>query len=122
MFKDTRAFSGFSVGDLEAARRFYGETLGLSVSDGPMGTLALHIAGGQDIFVYAKEDHQPATFTILNFPVDDVDAAVDQLRAAGVTIETLPDVDDKGIMRQGGLAIAWFKDPAGNWLAVLQQS
>ena len=126
MFTNTRAYGGFSVADIEAARAFYGETLGLRVSDSPMGMLLLEIAGGNGTIVYPKDDHVPATFTILNFPVDDVDAAVDELVAKGVVFESYEGMtDEKGIAR--GLAagrgpdIAWFKDPAGNILSVLHE-
>jgi catechol 2,3-dioxygenase-like lactoylglutathione lyase family enzyme len=123
MFEDTKAFSGFSVDDLARARAFYGETLGLRVSE-DNGMLTLHIAGGRDTLVYPKADHQPATFTILNFPVDDIDSAVDELARRGVEFEryagTPMATDDKGIFRGGGPLIAWFKDPAGNVLSVLQ--
>jgi catechol 2,3-dioxygenase-like lactoylglutathione lyase family enzyme len=122
MFEDTKAFSGFSVDDIPRARRFYGDTLGLRVSE-ENGLLQLHIAGDRDVLVYPKEDHTPATFTILNFPVDDVEAAVDQLAARGVRFERYEGVeqDDRGIFRGEGPLIAWFKDPAGNILSVLQQ-
>jgi catechol 2,3-dioxygenase-like lactoylglutathione lyase family enzyme len=122
MFENTKAFSGFSVDDIPKARRFYGDTLGLRVSE-ENGLLQLHIAGDRDVLVYPKEDHTPATFTILNFPVDDVEAAVDQLAARGVRFERYEGVeqDDKGIFRGEGPLIAWFKDPAGNILSVLQQ-
>jgi predicted enzyme related to lactoylglutathione lyase len=126
MLKDSKAFSGFSVNDLAAAKTFYGETLGLNVEQDEMG-LTIKISGGYGIFVYPKEDHQPATFTILNFPVDDIDAAVEELKGKGVTFEQYENMtDEKGIAR--GLAanrgpdIAWFKDPAGNILSVLQDS
>ena len=121
MFKDTNAFSGFSSNDIPATKRFYGETLGLDVSE-EMGGLGLHLAGGGEVFVYPKEDHVPATFTVLNFPVDDIEAAVDRLTAAGVTFERYEgfEQDEKGIARgDEGPAIAWFKDPAGNILSVL---
>jgi predicted enzyme related to lactoylglutathione lyase len=125
MFKDTKAFSGFSVNDLAAAKKFYGETLGLDVEQGPQG-LRLKIAGGNATFVYSKTDHVPATYTILNFPVDDIDRAVDQLTAAGVEFEHYGKLTDaRGIARGattgGGPDIAWFKDPAGNILSVLQE-
>jgi catechol 2,3-dioxygenase-like lactoylglutathione lyase family enzyme len=122
MFEDTKAFSGFSVDDIPKARQFYGDTLGLRVSE-ENGLLQLHIAGDRDVLVYPKEDHTPATFTILNFPVDDVEAAVDQLAARGVRFERYEGVeqDDKGVFRGEGPLIAWFKDPAGNILSVLQQ-
>ncbi|MDW5596207.1 VOC family protein [Conexibacter stalactiti] len=124
MFEHTRAFSGFSVDDVDAARKFYGETLGLRVSDGEMGILTLHIAGDRDTIVYPKADHVPATFTILNFPVDDIEAAVAGLTARGVQFERYEgselETDAQGIFRGGGPLIAWFKDPAGNVLSVLE--
>ncbi len=125
MFKDTKAFSGFAVNDLAVARKFYGETLGLEVEQGGQG-LRLKIAGGNPTFVYSKPDHVPATYTILNFPVDDIDKAVDKLTAAGVKFEHYGKLTDaRGIARGattgGGPDIAWFKDPAGNILSVLQQ-
>jgi catechol 2,3-dioxygenase-like lactoylglutathione lyase family enzyme len=123
MFSDTRAFSGFAVPDIDQARTFYGETLGLRVSQ-EHGLLTLHIAGGHDIVVYPKPDHVPATYTILNFPVDDVEAAVDALSGRGVSFERYDgiDQDDKGILRSEGPPIAWFRDPAGNILSVIQGS
>jgi catechol 2,3-dioxygenase-like lactoylglutathione lyase family enzyme len=122
MFENTRAFSGFSVDDVPEARKFYSETLGLRVSE-EYGMLSLHIAGGRDILVYPKPDHTPATFTILNFPVDDIEKAVDELAERGVRFERYDDsnTDEKGIYRGQGPLIAWFKDPAGNILSVLQQ-
>jgi catechol 2,3-dioxygenase-like lactoylglutathione lyase family enzyme len=122
MFEYTRAFSGFSVDDVPEARKFYGETLGLRVSE-EYGMLSLHIAGERDILVYPKPDHTPATFTILNFPVDDIEKAVDELAERGVRFERYDDsnTDEKGIYRGQGPLIAWFKDPAGNILSVLQQ-
>jgi catechol 2,3-dioxygenase-like lactoylglutathione lyase family enzyme len=119
MFEDTKAFSGFSVDDIPKARQFYGETLGLRVTE-EFGMLQLHIAGDRNILVYPKADHTPATFTILNFPVDDIDAAVDQLLARGIRFERYDGVDEKGVWRGQGPPIAWFKDPAGNILSVLQ--
>ena len=123
MFENTKAFSGFSVDDVQRAKEFYGETLGLKVSE-EHGLLFLHIAGGRDTLVYPKPDHVPATFTILNFPVDDIEKAVDELSAQGVRFErylgTEMETDEKGIFRGGGPLIAWFKDPAGNVLSVLQ--
>jgi catechol 2,3-dioxygenase-like lactoylglutathione lyase family enzyme len=125
VFGETKAFSGFSVGDLAAARKFYEETLGLKVSE-ENGLLTLHITGGGDIFVYPKENHTPATFTILNFPVDDIDAAVDELARRGVRFERYEgfDQDEKGVARPAspdqGPPLAWFTDPAGNILSVLQ--
>ncbi|MGW0373082.1 VOC family protein [Streptomyces coeruleorubidus] len=123
MFGTTKAYSGFSVNDIEAARKFYGDTLGLRVSE-EHGMLILHIAGGRDTLVYPKEDHTPATYTILNFPVDDIEAAVDELSRKGVRFERYDHLkaDDKGIFRGGGPLIAWFTDPAGNVLSVLQES
>ncbi|HEX6674362.1 MAG TPA: VOC family protein [Actinomycetes bacterium] len=122
MFEHTKAFSGFSADDIPKAKQFYGETLGLRVSE-ENGLLRLHIAGDRDTIVYPKPDHTPATFTILNFPVDDVDRAVDELVARGVTFERYEGSpqDEKGIMRGQGPAIAWFKDPAGNILSVIQE-
>jgi catechol 2,3-dioxygenase-like lactoylglutathione lyase family enzyme len=122
MFEYTKAFSGFAVDDVPEARRFYSETLGLRVSQ-EYGMLSLRIAGEWDILVYPKPDHTPATFTILNFPVEDIDEAVDELIERGVRFERYDDLeqDEKGIYRGGGLYIAWFKDPAGNVLSVIQQ-
>ncbi len=120
MFEHTKAFSGFSVDDIPTAKQFYSETLGLRVSE-EYGMLHLHIAGDRDTLIYPKNDHTPATFTILNFPVDDIDAAVDQLAARGIRFESFDGVDERGIFRKGGPAIAWFKDPAGNILSVLQK-
>lgn len=121
MFRDTRAFTGFSANDIPAARAFYADTLGLGVTD-ENGMLRLHLGGGGTVLVYPKDNHVPATYTVLNFPVDDVDATVDRLTAAGVTFERYDglDQDARGIARGMGPAIAWFKDPAGNILAVLQ--
>jgi catechol 2,3-dioxygenase-like lactoylglutathione lyase family enzyme len=119
MFENTKAFSGFSVHDIPQARQFYGETLGLPVSE-QNGMLTLHIEGGRDTLVYPKDDHTPATYTILNFPVDDIEVAVDGLLDRGVVFEHYEWVDEKGINRHGGPLIAWFKDPAGNILSVLQ--
>lgn len=122
MFKDTKAFSGFSVNDVPKAKRFYAETLGMNVTE-EYGLLTLHTGGGTNILIYPKPDHTPATFTIMNFPVDDIDAAVDELTRRGVTFERYDGMkqDDKGIARGGGPNIAWFKDPAGNILSVLQE-
>lgn len=122
MFATTKAFSGFAVDDVAAARKFYSETLGLKVSE-EYGLLTLHIAGGQDILVYPKPDHTPASFTILNFPVNDIDLAVDELTQRGVRFERYDgfEQDEKGIQRgEAGPPIAWFTDPAGNILSVLQ--
>jgi catechol 2,3-dioxygenase-like lactoylglutathione lyase family enzyme len=123
MFRETKAFSGFAVPDTAAAKAFYGDTLGIDVSE-ENGMLTLHLDGGRDTIVYPKPDHVPATYTILNFPVDDVEAAVDALTAKGVEFERYEgedfSTDEKGIMRQGGPLIAWFTDPAGNILSVLE--
>ena len=122
MFENTKAFSGFAVDDLEAARKFYGETLGLRTSE-QYGLLTLHLAGHRDTLVYPKPGHVPASYTILNFQVDDIDAAVDELVRRSVSLEKYEGMgqDEKGINRAGGPYIAWFKDPAGNILAVLQE-
>jgi catechol 2,3-dioxygenase-like lactoylglutathione lyase family enzyme len=123
MFTDTKAFSGFAVADIEAARAFYADTLGIEVTE-EHGLLTLHLAGGdRPTLIYPKPDHKPATYTILNFPVDDIEAAVDELVARGVTIERYEGMaqDERGIMRAGGPYIAWFTDPAGNVLSVLQE-
>jgi catechol 2,3-dioxygenase-like lactoylglutathione lyase family enzyme len=123
MFTDTKAFNGFAVPDIDAARAFYGDTLGIRVSDDEMGVLWLHLAGGRDTLVYPKPDHTPATYTILNFVVDDVDSAVEALVERGVKFERYEgfDQDEKGILRSDGPQIAWFTDPAGNILSVLQE-
>ena len=122
MFENTKAFSGFAVDDIPKAKQFYGDTLGLKVSE-ENGLLTLHIAGDRATLVYPKEDHTPASFTILNFPVDDIDAAVDALAQRGVEFERYDGMeqDEKGVMRAGGPYIAWFRDPAGNILSVLQE-
>lgn len=125
MFKNAEAFSSFSVDDVEKARKFYGDVLGLDVGDGGMqGLLELRIAGGTKVLVYPKPDHTPASFTILNFPVDDVEVTVDALTKVGVRFEIYnqPDLktDERGISRGMGPTIAWFKDPAGNILSVLE--
>lgn len=126
MLAKSKAFSSFSVDDLASARLFYSKTLGLTVSEVEEmgGLMTLHLAGDRNVLVYEKSDHSPASFTILNFPVDDVEQAVDGLLERGVRLERyddLGDVDEKGIHRGPGPAIAWFKDPAGNVLSVLQQ-
>jgi predicted enzyme related to lactoylglutathione lyase len=122
---DSPAFSGFSVDDADRARQFYEETLGLRVTVMPEmgGLLRLHLGGGTEVLVYAKPNHEPATFTVLNFPVPDIEKAVDELVGRGVRFEHYedPPTDDKGIMRAGGPLIAWFTDPAGNVFSVLQQ-
>jgi catechol 2,3-dioxygenase-like lactoylglutathione lyase family enzyme len=121
MFEHTKAYSGFSVDDIPKAKQFYGETLGLRVSE-ENGMLTLHIAGDRNTLIYPKEGHTPATFTILNFPVDDVDRTVEELTARGVRFERYEGFgqDEKGVFRGGGPLIAWFKDPAGNILSVIQ--
>ncbi|MEU3276009.1 VOC family protein [Streptomyces antibioticus] len=122
MFGTTRTFSSFSVNDLDTARKFYGETLGVGLSE-ENGILTLHLAGGRDVLVYPKPDHSPATYTTLNFLVDDIEAAVDELSGRGVRFERydhLP-TDDKGIHRDEGPLIAWFTDPAGNVLSVIEE-
>jgi catechol 2,3-dioxygenase-like lactoylglutathione lyase family enzyme len=123
MFATTKAFSGFSVDDIAKAEEFYGQTLGLPVSS-DHGMLRLRLATGHEVLVYPKPDHAPATFTILNFPVDDIDAAVDELTRRGVRFERYDRIgtDERGVARDtGGPPIAWFTDPAGNILAVLQE-
>ena len=125
MLKESKAFSGFSANDIAKAKDFYGQTLGLEVSE-DHGLLTLHLAGGHKVLVYPKPNHVPATFTVLNFPVRNVDQAVDELKKRGVRFEiyNLPDLktDEKGIMRGKGPTIAWFKDPSGNILSVLEAS
>ena len=122
MFENTKAFSGFAVNDLAAAQKFYSQTLGLKTSE-QYGLLTLHLAGDRDTLIYPKSDHTPATYTILNFQVDDIEAAVDELVRRGVQFERYEGMeqDERGIGRGGGPYIAWFKDPAGNILAVLQE-
>ncbi len=124
MLKDSKAFSGFSVDDIQKAKEFYGQTLGLKVSESH-GLLTLHFAGGNNVLIYPKPNHAPATFTILNFPVGNVDKAVDELAKRGVRFEiyNTPDIktNEKGIMRGKGPTIAWFKDPAGNIFSVLDE-
>ena len=122
MFGNTPAFSGFSVDDIPKAKEFYGETLGLNVTE-EHGMLHLNLVGGASVLVYPKPNHTPATYTILNFPVADIDKAVDELGARGVAFERYPgmDIDAKGVFRGGGPLIAWFTDPAGNTLSVLQE-
>jgi catechol 2,3-dioxygenase-like lactoylglutathione lyase family enzyme len=122
MFSKTKAFSGFSVSDVEAAREFYANVLGLKTSV-EHGMLTLHLAGDRPTLVYPKKDHTPATYTILNFPMEDIDSAVDELIARGVRLERYEGFqqDAKGIARGEGPYIAWFKDPSGNILAVLQE-
>ncbi len=124
MLSDSKAFSGFAVNDLQKAKEFYGRVLGLNVSESH-GLLRLHLAGGSTVLVYPKPNHSPATFTILNFPVANVDAAVDELTKRGVRFEIYDEgslrTDERGVFRGGGPVIAWFKDPAGNILSVLEE-
>lgn len=125
MFQDSKAFSGFAVDDLNRAREFYEGTLGLDteVLDEENGVMALKLAGDRDVIVYVKGDYVPATYTVLNFPVGDVEAAVDELARRGVSFERYEDFpqDEKGIVTEGGPQIAWFKDPAGNILSVIEE-
>jgi predicted enzyme related to lactoylglutathione lyase len=125
MLTESKAFSGFSVDDIDQAKKFYEETLGVRVSEiegTPLRVLMLDLSGGGRVLVYPKPDHEPATFTVLNFPVDDIEAAVDELASRGVTFERYDwaKQDEKGINRADGPLIAWFKDPAGNVLSVLE--
>jgi catechol 2,3-dioxygenase-like lactoylglutathione lyase family enzyme len=123
MFKDTKAFSGFSVDDTQKAKEFYSQTLGLELSE-MNGLLELHLASGARVLIYPKPNHTPATFTILNFPVDNVEQAVDELTRRGIRFEHYDEdelkTDEKGIFHGGGPKIAWFRDPAGNILSVLE--
>jgi catechol 2,3-dioxygenase-like lactoylglutathione lyase family enzyme len=123
MLEKSKAFSGFSANDIQRAKEFYGRTLGLEVSESH-GLLNLHLGGGTTVLIYPKPNHVPATFTVLNFPVDSVDKAVDELTKRGVRFQIYnePDLktDERGIFRGGGPVIAWFKDPAGNILSVLE--
>jgi len=125
MFKNTKAVSGLSVNDLQKAKDFYGKTLGLDITEGSMGIITLHLSGGGEVFVYPKPNHEPATFTVLNFIVDGIEKTVDELIAKGITFEQYEGqlkTNEKGIMRGDGHGpdIAWFKDPAGNILSVIQ--
>jgi len=124
MFKDAKAFSSFSVNDVQKTKEFYGQTLGLKISETAEG-LELNPAGGNTVFIYPKSNHTPASFTVLNFRVDDIEKAVEELTTLGVRLEKYdqPDLktDEKGIMRGPGPQIAWFKDPAGNILSVIQE-
>ena len=122
MFRDSHAFSGFSSNDIARAKAFYAQTLGLEVSE-ENGMLTLHLAGGGKVLIYPKDNHEPASFTVLNFPVADIDKAVDALTEAGIELERYEGSgqDERGVMREQGPPIAWFKDPAGNILAVLQE-
>lgn len=125
MFQVTKAYSGFSTNDIQKTKEFYSNVLGLSVTE-EYGMLRLHLATGADILIYPKDNHVPATYTILNFPVDDIDQAVDELTRKGVTFEHYENMTDekgiaRGIFQHRGPDIAWFKDPAGNILSVLQE-
>jgi len=125
MFKDVKAFSGYSANDVQAAKKFYGDVLGIETKMGMEGILELHIAGSSPVIIYPKDNHEPATFTVLNFPVPDIDDTVAGLKAKGVVFEiyNLPNfkTDDDNIFRGGGPLIAWFKDPAGNILSVIEE-
>ncbi|TPD67258.1 VOC family protein [Flavobacterium microcysteis] len=126
MLSNSNAFSGFSVNDSKKAKKFYGELLGLNIVEDPEmeGVLTLKLAGGNSILIYTKENHEPATFTILNFPVKDIEQVVDELTKQGILFEQYGGdikTDKKGIFRGGGPLIAWFKDPAGNILSILQE-
>lgn len=121
--QESPAFSSFSVNDIAKAKAFYSEILGMDVADGDMGTLELRLARGSRVLIYPKPHHEPATFTVLNFPVEDIEVAVEQLRGRGIAFERYEGelaTDEKGIFRGGGPLIAWFKDPAGNILSVLE--
>ena len=124
MLNISKAFSSFSVNDIQKAKEFYGKTLGLELSSGPEGTLVVPLSGGTKALMYPKPNHQPATFTVLNFPVDSVEKAVDELGQRGVRFEVYNEpnlkTDARGISRGNGPMIAWFKDPAGNILSVLE--
>lgn len=125
MLKNSKAFSGFSVNNIPKARDFYSKTLGLEVTEEMEGVLKINLGGGSHIIAYPKTDHVPATFTILNFPVSELEKTVDQLAKQGVKFETYKgtpyETDEKGIFRGGGPRIAWFKDPAGNILSVIEE-
>ena len=119
MLSDSDAFSGFSSNDIAAAKAFYADVLGLEVTE-DHGMLTLHHPGGKHTLIYPKPDHTPSSYTTLNFPVADIEATVDELVGRGVVFEAYPGLDERGINRHGGPLIAWFKDPAGNILSVLQ--
>ena len=123
MLSGATAFSGFSTNDIPKAKEFYGEALGLNATE-ENGLLTLKFPNGHSVIIYPKDDHEPATYTTLNFEVDDIDAAVDELKAKGITFERydFPGQDERGIMRDQGPPIAWFKDPAGNILSVIKTS
>ncbi|MDZ4746197.1 MAG: VOC family protein [bacterium] len=125
MFKSKGPFSGFAVKDISKAKDFYLNTLGLDVTSEAMGILRIHLANGADIVVYPKADHEPATYTMLNFPVTDINSAMNALESKGVTFEhyDLPGLktDENGISRSKGMSVAWFKDPSGNILSVIEE-
>ena len=121
MLQDSKAFSGYSSDDIAAARTFYADVLGLNVSEAN-GMLTLHLSGDRDTLIYPKQNHVPAEFTVLNFPVPDIEATVDALTERGVQFEHYDWVDERGINRQGGPLIAWFRDPSGNILSVIQSA
>lgn len=125
MFKKNKAFSGFSVNDIQKAKSFYQDILGLEVRGSDMGTLELMLEGGNRVLIYPKANHLPATFTILNFPVKNIENTIDELKKKGISMEHYDGeikTDNMGIFRGGGPLIAWFKDPAGNILSVLEES
>ena len=121
MLSNSHAYSGFSANDIQKAKEFYAETLGLKVTE-EHGMLTLHLAGGGKVIIYPKDNHEPASFTVLNFPVENIDQAVDGLAKAGIRFERYEGIsqDERGIQREYGPPIAWFKDPAGNILSVLE--
>lgn len=122
MFEHSKAFSGFSTDDPGKAAAFYRDVLGLRVSEGQWGIVTLHLAGDRDTIVYPKPDHVPATFTVLNFPVPEIGPAVEELARRGVVFQQGKDIDEHGVFRGGGPLIAWFEDPAGNVLSVIEES
>lgn len=123
IIKSSKAYSGFSTNDIPAAKAFYADTLGLDVSE-ENGMLSLHLSGGTTVLIYPKDDHQAATYTVLNFPVDDINSAVDELTERGVEFVRYEGMeqDERGVMRGWGPPIAWFTDPAGNVISVLEES
>jgi catechol 2,3-dioxygenase-like lactoylglutathione lyase family enzyme len=123
IIKSSKAYSGFSTNDIPAAKAFYADTLGLDVTE-ENGMLTLHLSGGTTVLIYPKDDHQAATYTVLNFPVTDIEGAVDELTERGVTFERYEGMeqDARGVMRGWGPAIAWFTDPAGNVISVIEES
>ncbi len=124
MLRDSRAFSGFSVADIEKAKKFYGNKLGLKVKDSPMGIIELHFSNGNKVIIYPKPNHEPATFTVLNFPVGQIEKAVEELSQKGIKFLQYGEpikTNEKGICDNGDHAIAWFKDPAGNILSLIEE-